>query len=157
MTLRVALVVPDRELWSGEARMVIAKTTEGDIGILTGHSPVFGILAEGSVVEILDPGTGQGQGQGQGQSQGQGQEQAQLEGSGEAVRAAVSGGFLSVADDQVSILAARAQLGVEIDVAEIHHQLGEIDSPAAGGQAAGEEPAEAKYARAQLRAAGEQA
>ena len=53
MTLHVALVVPDRELWSGEADTVIAKTTEGDIGILTGHSPVFGILAEGSLVEIL--------------------------------------------------------------------------------------------------------
>ena len=45
MTFRVALVVPDRELWSGEARTVIAKTTEGDIGVLTGHSPVFGVLA----------------------------------------------------------------------------------------------------------------
>ena len=53
MTLRVELVVPDRELWAGEARTVIAKTTEGDIGVLTGHSPVFGVLAEGSLVEIL--------------------------------------------------------------------------------------------------------
>ena len=46
MTLLVELVVPDRELWSGEARTVIAKTVEGDIGVLTGHSPVFGVLAE---------------------------------------------------------------------------------------------------------------
>ena len=91
MTLHVALVVPDRELWSGEARTVIAKTTEGDIGVLTGHSPVFGILAEGSLVEILTDET--------------------------SVKAAVSGGFLSVADDQVSILAAQAQLGEEVDVA----------------------------------------
>jgi len=53
VTLLVELVVPDRELWSGEARTVIAKTAEGDIGVLTGHSPVFGILAEGSLVEIL--------------------------------------------------------------------------------------------------------
>ena len=54
MTLHVALVVPDRELWSGEASMVIAKTTEGDIGVLTGRAPVFGILAEGSLVEIVN-------------------------------------------------------------------------------------------------------
>src|SRR6202040_2495255 len=54
VTLHVALVMPDRELWSGEATMVIAKTTEGDIGVLTGHSPVFGVLAEGSLVEILN-------------------------------------------------------------------------------------------------------
>ena len=56
MTLQVALVIPDRELWSGEARTVIAKTTEGDIGVLAGHSPVFGILADGSLVEILAEG-----------------------------------------------------------------------------------------------------
>ena len=64
MTLHVALVIPDRELWSGEARTVIAKTTEGDIGVLTGHSPVFGVLAEGSLVEILtEESIGQGGGQ----------------------------------------------------------------------------------------------
>ena len=89
MSLHVALVVPDRELWSGEADTVIAKTTEGDIGILIGHSPVFGILAEGSLVEIIS--------------------------DEPPVRAAVSGGFLSVADDRVSILAAQAQLGTEVD------------------------------------------
>ena len=46
MTVHAALVIPDRELWSGEARIVIAKTSEGDIGVLTGHAPVFGVLAE---------------------------------------------------------------------------------------------------------------
>ena len=126
--MRVALVVPDRELWAGEARTVIAKTTEGDIGVLTGHAPVFGILAEGSLVEILT-------------------EEA-------TVRAAVSGGFLSVADDNVSILAAQAQLGDEIDTSEAQRELDEALSEAEPGP---EEPAEAKYARAQLRAAGGQA
>ncbi len=55
MTLRVELVVPDGEVWSGEARMVIAKTLDGDLGVLTGHPPVLGILAEGGVVQVLDP------------------------------------------------------------------------------------------------------
>jgi F-type H+-transporting ATPase subunit epsilon len=128
VTLHVSLVVPDRELWSGEARIVIAKTTEGDIGVLAGHSPVFGILAEGSLVEIL---------------------------SGEAeVRAAVSGGFLSVADDRVSVLAAEAQLGVEVDLEAARRKLAAALAEAAAG---GEEPAEAKYVKAQLRAAGDQA
>ena len=54
MTVRVELVVPDGEIWSGRARMVIAKTLDGDLGILTGHPPVLGILAEGSLVRILD-------------------------------------------------------------------------------------------------------
>jgi F-type H+-transporting ATPase subunit epsilon len=129
VTLHVALVVPDRQLWSGQARTVIAKTAEGDIGVLTGHSPVFGILAEGSLVEILhdDP------------------ERA-------PVRAAVSGGFLSVADDQVSILAAQAQLGAEVDAEEARREL---DAALAEAGAGTEEPADAKYARAQLRAAGQ--
>ena len=126
MTLHVALVVPDRELWSGEATTVIAKTTEGDIGVLTGHSPVFGILAEGSLVEIVNDET--------------------------RVRAAVSGGFLSVADDQVSILAAQAQLGAEVDAEEARRELDAALAEAASGP---EEPADAKYARALLRAAGQ--
>ncbi len=124
MTLRVSLVVPDRELWSGVARTVIAKTTEGDIGVLSGHSPVFGILAEGSVVEILTDDGG--------------------------IQAAVSGGFLSVANDQVSILAAQAQLSDEIDLEETRRELTSAEAEASGG----EDSADAKYAKARLRAAG---
>jgi F-type H+-transporting ATPase subunit epsilon len=128
VTLHAALVVPDRELWSGEARIVIAKTTEGDIGVLTGHAPMFGILSEASVVEILT-------------------EDAE-------VRAAVSGGFLSVANDRVSILAAQAQLGAEVDLEEARRELAAALAEAPPG---GEETAEAKYAKALLRAAGDQA
>jgi F-type H+-transporting ATPase subunit epsilon len=124
--MHVALVVPDRELWSGEARTVIAKTTEGDIGVLTGHAPVFGVLAEGSLVEILND-------------------------DAEPVRAAVSGGFLSVANDRVSILAAQALFADEVDADEAQREL---DSALAEAEPGPDEPAEAKYARAQLRAAG---
>ena len=128
MTLHVALVVPDRELWSGEASMVIAKTTEGDIGVLTGRAPVFGVLAEGSLVEIINDDS--------------------------RVHAAVSGGFLSVADDRVSILAAQAELGAEVNPDEARQELEGALADAAPGA---EEPADAKYARARLRAAGTQA
>ena len=127
MTLHVELVVPDRELWSGEASMVIAKTTEGDIGVLTGRAPVFGVLAEGSLVEIVT-------------------------GDETRVRAAVSGGFLSVADDKVSILAAQAQLGPEVNADEAQREL---DTALAEAGTGPEEPADAKYARALLRAAGQ--
>ena len=127
MSLRVALVIPDRELWSGQARTVIVKTTEGDIGVLTGHSPVFGILAEGSIAEIL--------------------------GEESTVRAAVSGGFLSVADDQVSILAAQAQLGGEVDVEQARQELAAALAEAMPG--AEDSPA-VRYAKARLRAAGSQ-
>ena len=127
MTLQVAQVIPDRQLGSGEARTVIAKTMEGDIGVLTGHSPVFGVLSEASVVRILTEGA--------------------------EVRAAVSGGFLSVHDDQVSVLAAQAQLGEEVDIEEARQDLA---TALAEGQHGAEDSPAVKYARARLRAAGSQ-
>jgi F-type H+-transporting ATPase subunit epsilon len=125
--MHAALVIPDRELWSGEASMVIAKTTEGDIGVLTGHSPMFGVLSEASVVRIVAEDS--------------------------EVRAAVSGGFLSVADDRVSVLAAQAQLGEEVDVEEARQELA---TALAEGQAGAEDSPAVKYAKARLRAAGSQ-
>ena len=127
MSLRVELVVPDRELWSGEASTVIAKTLEGDIGVLTGHSPVFGVLTEGSVAEIVTD---------------------ELR-----VRAAVSGGFLSVADDRVSILAAQAELAGEVNIEQTRAELAAALAEATPG--ADDSPA-VRYARARLRAAGSQ-
>lgn len=136
MTLHVALVVPEGEIWAGTARMVIAKTLEGDIGVLTGHSPVLGILAEGSLVRILAD-----------------EDEAA---SGDEVSAAVSGGFFSVADDRVSILARQAQLGAEVDRPAVQAELDAELEATAGGQGA-EESATASYLRALLRAAGNKA
>ena len=42
----VELVAADRTVWSGEATMVIARTVEGDIGILRGHAPVLSLLSD---------------------------------------------------------------------------------------------------------------
>jgi len=135
VTLRVELVAPDGEIWSGRARMVIAKTLDGDVGVLTGHSPVLGILAEGSLVRILDP-------EGDGEDLGQ------------EVVAAVSSGFLAVADDRVSILSRQAQLGPGVDTTAVQAELdARLEGTVPGSPE--EEPAEVKYARALLRAAGE--
>ena len=142
MTLHVEVVVADRELWAGDVGMVIAKTLDGDIGLLTGHPPVLGILAEGSVVRILDPA-------------GDASEAVVAAARGE-ITVAVSGGFLSVSDDRVSILAVDAQLGAEVDKAAARSEL-ESALTEAGSPSSAEEPAEVRYARAQLRAAGEQA
>jgi F-type H+-transporting ATPase subunit epsilon len=136
VTVRVELVAPDGEVWSGRARMVIAKTLDGDLGILTGHPPVLGILAEGSLIRILDT-----------EEEG---------GSQKETLAAVSSGFLAVRDDRVSILARQAQIGSQVDTADARTQL-EATLAAAEGQSPGEpEPAEVKYNRALLRAAGDQ-
>ena len=134
--MHVELLTPDRSLWSGEAGLVIAKTLDGDIGVQSGHSPVFGIISPGSVVRIREvPGD---------------------ENPGDAVRCAVRDGFLSVTADRVSILTSLGELSGEIDVTAAHADL-DTATAAASGSAAVEESAEVRYARARLRAAGEQA
>lgn len=136
MTLHVELLMPDRSLWSGEAGLVIAKTLDGDIGVMTGHAPVFGILSPGSLVRIREvPGS---------------------DSAGDVVRAAVRDGFLSVTNDRVSILASVGQVAEDIDVATARTELDEATAEA-GSAAAADESTEVRYARARLRAAGEQA
>ncbi|MGB0098970.1 MAG: F0F1 ATP synthase subunit epsilon [Nocardioides sp.] len=97
--LHVELVAADRTVWSGEAEMVIARTTEGDVGVLRGHAPLLSVLTD-AVVEIssIDHGV---------------------------VIAAVEGGFLSVAGDRVSVLSQQALLPEEIDVDEARVELEE--------------------------------
>jgi F-type H+-transporting ATPase subunit epsilon len=128
--MHVELVQPEGEIWAGEAEMVIARTLDGEIGLLTNHAPVIGILAEGSTVQI------------------------RMDNPSEPdVFAAVSGGFLSMADNRVSILARQGQLGRDVDPAAAQAALDkalEAAGPAAGGP---EEPADVRYYRALLAAA----
>jgi F-type H+-transporting ATPase subunit epsilon len=136
VTLHVELLMPDRKLWSGEAGLVIAKTLDGDIGVQTGHSPVFGILSPGSLVRIREvPGD---------------------DNPGDVVRAAIRDGFLSVNDNRVSILASVGQLATDIDLVAARAEL-DAATAEAGSTAAADESADVRYARARLRAAGEQA
>jgi F-type H+-transporting ATPase subunit epsilon len=137
VTLHVELLMPDRSLWSGEASMVIAKTMDGDVGILAGRAPVFGILSPGSMVRIQPLA-------------------ADEEVSTTEVRAAVRDGFLSVTNDRVSILASLGMLADDVNVSSAQADL-DTATAEAGSPAAAEESVEVKYARAQLRAAGEQA
>jgi F-type H+-transporting ATPase subunit epsilon len=136
VTLHVELLMPDRKLWSGEAGLVIAKTLDGDIGVQTGHSPVFGILSPGSLVRIREV---------------QGDDNP-----GDVVRAAIRDGFLSVTDNRVSILASVGQLATDIDLVAARAEL-DAATTEAGSSAAADESADVRYARAQIRAAGEQA
>ena len=54
--LRVKVVAADREVWSGEAVNIIARTTEGDIGILPGHEPILAALVPSAVTIITADG-----------------------------------------------------------------------------------------------------
>jgi F-type H+-transporting ATPase subunit epsilon len=96
--LHVELVSVEREIWSGEATQVNARTTEGEIGILAGHATLLGQLAEGFTVTIRQSG-------------------------GEDITVAVHGGFLSVTEEGVTILAERAELSEEIDQARAQAAL----------------------------------
>ncbi|WP_217134224.1 F0F1 ATP synthase subunit epsilon [Leucobacter chinensis] len=48
-TLSVNIVSADRQVWSGEATQIVAKTVEGEIGILAGHEPLLAVLGDGAV------------------------------------------------------------------------------------------------------------
>ena len=78
MALHVALVSPSQQVWTGEATFVSARTTEGELGVLPGQTPLFGVLVDGAVsIKSSD---------------------------GSIKEFNVSGGFLSVSNDRVSIL-----------------------------------------------------
>jgi F-type H+-transporting ATPase subunit epsilon len=78
MSLSVALVSPTEQVWTGEAKFVLARTTGGDLGVLPGHTPLFGVLVDGLIsIEIAD---------------------------GSKKEFNVKGGFLSVNNNRVSIL-----------------------------------------------------
>jgi F-type H+-transporting ATPase subunit epsilon len=53
--LHVEVVSVEQKVWSGEADMLVARTTEGELGILAGHAPLLGQLAEPSQIRIRRP------------------------------------------------------------------------------------------------------
>jgi F-type H+-transporting ATPase subunit epsilon len=119
--LQVELVSPERILWSGEADMVVARTSDGDIAFLTGHSPFIGALGIGAVsIRGTD---------------------------GSEERAAVHGGFVEVSGDRVTILSDVAELAGDIDAARARRALEEAER----SQREGEAEAEVALRRARLR------
>ena len=128
MSMRVGIVSAERKVFDDEAEMVVARTTEGELGVLGGHEPVLAQLAEGGVVRV------------------------HLSEGGEVRPFAVHGGFLSVSADGVSILARTAEPGDEIDVSRAKKAL----ERAEGAGSDDEEAFSARRrAQARLRAAGE--
>ena len=47
--LHLELVSADRVVWSGEAKMVLTRTTEGELGVMAHHTPLMGVLVPGTV------------------------------------------------------------------------------------------------------------
>ncbi|MET7303122.1 MULTISPECIES: F0F1 ATP synthase subunit epsilon [Embleya] len=120
--LHVELVAADRKVWSGEATIVIARTADGDIGIQAGHQPVLGVLESGPVTI--------------------------RQADGSVVIAAVHGGFISFADNNLSLLAEITELADEIDVARAERAL---ERAGAAQDSSAERRAETRLLAAQRR------
>jgi F-type H+-transporting ATPase subunit epsilon len=95
--LHVELVAADRTVWSGDASFILARTTEGDIGIMPNHAPVLSVMVAGVVEVVTD--------------------------DSERWAAAVDAGFLSVADNRVSILSESVDLAKDIDLEQAKRDL----------------------------------
>ncbi|MDO4909183.1 MAG: F0F1 ATP synthase subunit epsilon [Corynebacterium sp.] len=112
--LNVELVAVERMLWEGKATILTAQTTEGEIGVLPGHEPMLGQLVGHGIVTIRPV-------------------------DGEKLTAAVTGGFLSVSREKVTVLADTAVWANEVDKAQAEANL-KSDDPevvsAARGQLA---------------------
>jgi F-type H+-transporting ATPase subunit epsilon len=125
-SMHVELVSIEAPIWSGEANAVFGRTTDGELGILPGHTPLLGALEPGYAVRIDQEG-------------------------GESLHVAVSGGFLSVHQDgAVSVLAEQAQLASDVDVARAREELNSNDADDSEAEDA------RNWALTRLRAAGEQ-
>lgn len=88
--LTVAVVSAERSVWSGAAKSIVAKTPEGEMGVLPGHEPVLALLVESPLrIEQAD---------------------------GTKVMVAVHGGFFSVDGDAVNVIAEVAEMASDIDL-----------------------------------------
>lgn len=101
--MSVELVAVERKVWSGNATWLFAETTEGELGVLPGHTPLLGELVEGGIVKVTTT-------------------------DGETVTAAVFGGFLSITGEKVSVLAEAAELADEIDPQAAKDALAQADA-----------------------------
>lgn len=115
--LDVDIVAVDRKVWAGKATFVFTRTTVGEIGIYPRHIPLVAELVDDAMVRVDRVEEGE-------------------------LRLAVHGGFLSVTDEGVSILAESVDFAAEIDEATARHDANSND------------PKLAAQGRARLRALG---
>lgn len=88
-TIKVSVVTPDGPVYESDVEMVSTKAQSGELGILPGHIPMVAPLQIGAV---------------------------RLKNGGKTELVAVSGGFLEVRPEQVTILAQSAEQSDEIDI-----------------------------------------
>jgi len=124
-TTEVELVSPDRSLYSGEAEMVICRTTGGEIAFLADHMPFLGVLEPGVVRVVPD--------------------------SGDELRLAVHGGFVEVRENRVILLASVAELAEDIDVERARRAQADAEQRLSGAGVDDDPEAAAALRRAEVR------
>lgn len=82
-SFQVDVVSPEATVWSGEAEFLVARTTEGEIGIMADHEPLMAALTTGAVI---------------------------VESGSSRTTIGVHGGFMQVLANQVTLLTDRAQI-----------------------------------------------
>ncbi len=125
MPLQVELVSPEERVFEGDAELVIARTTDGEIGFQPGHVPFVGVLVP-SVVRIALS-------------------------DGGAQHIAVHSGFVEVSDDHVTVLSDVAELAESIDVERARAALARAEEALRADR--DDEDAKAALRRAQARIA----
>lgn len=125
--LRVEVVSAGGITWEGDALSVIVRSTEGDLGVLPGHEPFLAALVP-CAAEVLT-----------------------AEGNREVL--ALDGGFISVADNRVSVLSQFAKVAREIDLKAAEHELAEAERRLDAGELDDETRQHFLRAQAQVRAA----
>ncbi len=125
--MQVEVVSADQVVWSGLSSNVVAKTIDGDIGILPGHAPVLAVLQPSAVVVFTD--------------------------DGQREIVAVDGGFISVSQGRVSILSEYARMAGEVSVSQAEKELNEAQQRLDNGDGNEEDRQHLLRATAQLRSA----
>lgn len=116
-SFQVDVVSPEGTIWSGEADYVIARTPDGEIGILADHEPVMGALETGAVV---------------------------VQSGNDRTTIGVHGGFLQVLGNQVTLLTDRATVaeGGKDEAARLAEELAELEATEQELEASAQTPAE---------------
>lgn len=131
MPLEVHIVTPEREVWTGDAEMLIARGVDGEVGILGGHAPLLVQLAIGPLKINREDGT--------------------------SLRAVVDGGFLHVGTHEgitrADVLAAQAEMADEVDVEAARARVAELTGQLAEGRNTERAESEIEGVKAELQKA----
>ncbi len=127
--LNTRLITPEKVLFEGQVRSVVAPAVDGMLGVLGGHAPLMAALGSGVLKLTI------------------GDERSYY---------AVSGGFLQVKDNSVIVLADKAVDAAGVDLNEARDRQARLENSYAGAEERTEKHrlgAELEEARAVVRAA----